>query len=257
MDSYVVICAMETEATHLRQRLDAVEEGNLFHWRSSRGMLGDAHVEIVVCGIGMVQAASAATAVCIEREPTAVLNYGCSGAHQETIACGDVVVGERSVHLGAVVVMPDGTRRPMGFDPNVDGADLTEGGPFIASDAHLLGIAREIAGLELPAWPGNTAAPEVHFGTVGSADVWTQHGETLRWLEATYKTLCEDMEAAAIGQVCQAFGVPFLTVKDISNNELQLLTDMGPGSSILGHVEAELGLRASLLIEQIIRNVAS
>jgi hypothetical protein len=41
------------------------------------------------------------------------------------------------------------------------------------------------------------------------------------------------MEAAAIAQVCGRHGVPFMTVKDISNNEFHALTDLGGNISVL------------------------
>ncbi len=48
--------------------------------------------------------------------PAVLLNYGCAGAHRDDLGPGDVVLGERIVHVTAHVVLSSGERKPMGFD---------------------------------------------------------------------------------------------------------------------------------------------
>jgi adenosylhomocysteine nucleosidase len=143
-------------------------------------------LELVVSGMGMAPAASA-TREAIERcAPRAVLNYGCAGAHRADLAIGDIVVGTDAV------------------------AYLDADTPVAHCDADLLETARQVA----------AEHPRVVFGTVASADAWNRSPEGIGALAARHASLCEDMEAAAIGLACAAHGVPFLTIKDISNNEL-------------------------------------
>ncbi|MFW6075893.1 MAG: 5'-methylthioadenosine/S-adenosylhomocysteine nucleosidase [Chloroflexota bacterium] len=215
----LVICAMESEAVHLRTVLEGVRQEAYFHWPAARGRLGNYEVWMLTCGIGMVDAASAAVAGTLHDHPAAVLNYGCSGAHRDDIRCGDVVIADSVVNLGTFVVEPDGNRRPLNFHIFEEDGSSSRTIPALLADARLLERARSLGEqLSLPAWPGEDRDPDVHVGPVGSADVWTQHQDSIRNLHDVHGTLCEDMEAAAIGQVCQRFGVPFFSVKDISNN---------------------------------------
>jgi nucleoside phosphorylase len=103
----------------------------------------------------------------------------------------------------------------------------------------------------LPAWPGIGHMPRIFSGTVASADVWTQHGQSIRTLHDLHGSLCEEMEAAAIAQVCAIYGVPFLAVKDVSNNELVKETEAETGANwpSLAEFEDQLGLRAALVVE--------
>lgn len=245
-----VVCAMDTEAVHLRRRLTDATEEPLNIWRRTRGSIGDSPVEIIVGGIGLINAAAATAAVCLEGKPRAILNYGCSGAHRDDIDCGDVVIGERVIHFSSYFVEPDGALKYTGFRI---GFDEHQHFDTLPADPELLRRARAAANeVELPSWPGVGHTPVVHVGGVGSADIWTQHGETIRGLHGTHGSLCEEMEAAAVAQVAATFGVPFLAVKDISNNELQLNTDLSSGGDLLLHVQEEIGLRAALLVERII-----
>lgn len=248
-----VVCAMESEAVHLRRRLADAEEIGLSHWRRTRGRLGDARVDLVVGGIGLINSAAATATLCVLDRPRAILNYGCSGAHRDDIHPGDVVIADRVVHFSSLKVLPDGAREYWGFRYTVDGEVVLA--DAIPADPALLALARDAAAtLELPGWPGAAGAPIVHVGVVGSADVWTQHGASIRELHELHGSLCEEMEAAAIAQVAGIHRVPFLALKDISNNELQAITDLGADTgSVLAHVEEEVGLRASLLAEAVIR----
>jgi adenosylhomocysteine nucleosidase len=164
----VVICAMEFEMAHLGAALAGVD------WP----------VELVVSGMGMANAATAAREVIEQHAPRAVINYGCAGAHRADLEIGDVVVGTHVV------------------------AYLNENTPVVECDAELLAAAHRVAD------------ERVVFGTVASADAWNREAPVIQQLATRHGSLCEDMEAAAIGLVCNEHGVPFLTIKDISNNEL-------------------------------------
>jgi nucleoside phosphorylase len=172
-------------------------------------------------------------------------------------------------HFTSYIVQADGSRRPTIFGATnaiadgaeTDGADETAVKRALArpADAALLARARAVAGsVTLPSWPGSASAPRVHEGVVASADVWTQHADSIRALHEQFGSLCEEMEAAAIAQICAQFEVPFLAVKDISNNELHALTDLdAPGGSVLVHVEEEVGRRAAAVVAALIRSSAA
>ena len=87
----LIVCAMEEEARYVRDRMRNHQELPLAHvMRRTRGtLLGapDSQVDLIVCGIGTIYASMALTAVLLHaersREPyAAILNCGCSGAHQ-------------------------------------------------------------------------------------------------------------------------------------------------------------------------------
>ena len=257
---YIVICAMDSEAVHLRRLLEDVDEEPVARWRRSRGRLADARVDLIVCGIGLAYSAAATAVALIEERPSAVLNYGCAGAHRDDIHAGDVIVGSAVAHLASYIHQPDDTKHLFGFRSG-DAAEGHRHVDQLPTDRILVEAARQAAGdLDLPVWPGKRGAPAVHFGPVGSADIWTQHIETIQQHHLTHGTLCEDMEAAAIAQIAALFGVPFLTIKDISNNELQkatLFDAPGSGASLLEDVIDQIGLRAALLTAATISRHAS
>jgi adenosylhomocysteine nucleosidase len=226
-----IVCAMEWELAHaLRAASGARRDGDYTYVAELDGQ----QVVLAYCGMGMVSAAAGAQAVISRYAPRAVLNYGCAGAHRLELLPGDIVVGTRVVASDNVRETPEG-------EVGYAGMHYLSGGEqrhvdALACDADLVAAARCVASEQIfDAWPVALAWPEavehrpprVVFGTVVSADRWNRAPTTLRSLVERHDSLCEDMEAAAIGLVCASHGVPFLTVKDISNNELLRATRSG------------------------------
>jgi nucleoside phosphorylase len=94
--SVLVVCAMESEAVHLRRRLSDAEElpsPAPRAWKLSKGVLHGVDVRLLLCNIGEANAAGGTSAVLASGgwRPDAVINYGCAGAHDATIREGDVV----------------------------------------------------------------------------------------------------------------------------------------------------------------------
>ena len=58
------------------------------------------------------------------------------------------------------------------------------------------------------------------------------------------------MEAAAIGQIAARHEIPYLTIKDISNNERHAQTDLV--GDLLGFPMHEAGRRAAILLGKVI-----
>jgi len=165
-----------------------------------------------------------------------VLNYGCAGAHRADLLLGDVVVGTR-----VVAYEQDGV---------------------VAADADLLAAARRVADAYVDGyeawpvevgWPPGVAhrLPRIEFGTVASADRWNRSVEVIAELAAQYDSVCEDMEAAAIGVVCASARVPFLSVKDISNNEL--LSETVDGAALLEGLREQAARRAASFVLAVMR----
>jgi len=218
-------------------------------------------VVLVVSGMGMVSAAAATQDVITRHRPRAVINYGCAGAHYLELLPGDVVVGERIVAYDNYRETADGRLDYHGMYYVADGEQRRV--ESLACDAALVEAARRVAdavgdGHEpWPAelgWPASVPhrSPRVVFGTVASADRWNRAPSSIAAIVARHASVCEDMEAAAVGLVCASQHVPFLTIKDISNNEL--LRSTSSGSALLDEIgAAQVARRAAAFTLAVVR----
>ncbi|MDQ6671507.1 MAG: 5'-methylthioadenosine/S-adenosylhomocysteine nucleosidase [Chloroflexota bacterium] len=223
-----IVCAMEWELAHLRRALPAGTE----EWHDGQcayvARLGRRPLVLVACGMGMVSAAAGTQAVISRYSPRAVLNYGCAGAHRAELLPGDLVVATHVVAYDSLRESPDGQLHYRGMHYLEAGQQRRT--DALITDPGLLAAARHAADAfvkqhepwPLLGWPPGVPhrSPRLVFGTVASADRWNRSPASIGALVARHNSLCEDMEAAAIGLVCAGHGVPFLSIKDVSNNEL-------------------------------------
>lgn len=258
-DAIALVAAMETELAHALRQIEDLSPARLGPWRVFRGRVRGRPVTAMAVGIGLVNAAAALAALMTAERVAAVLNFGCAGAHRRDILPGDVVVGTSVVAYGSVLVLPDGTERYAGFRWDLDGETVKR--EALAADPELIAAALDAAQEWQPdPWPWAPAGardPRVHAGVVASADCWTQHLPRIAALHGRHGSLCEEMEAAALAQVAAFHGVPFLAIKDISNNELLTPTLFGTDGSGLRDRRHELGARSFALTQRIVQRLAA
>jgi len=259
------VIAMEVELNHLLDQGTVTREERHGPWRDVHVTFGEQTVVATQSGIGMVNAAAATEHLIATYRPRAIVNSGCTGAHVANLMPGDVVIGSETVHHAALQILASGEERHVGFN-----FETVSGGLVVSSalpsDPGLLALTVDRAPeVSFPAWPDALAWPSdeprrpVRFfvGPVASADVWTQAIERIDRLHLRHGTLCEDMEAAAIAQIAARYELPFLTIKDISNNERLAQTALI--SETIGFDPdfplVEVGRRAALLLADVLTHL--
>lgn len=256
-----IVVAMASELQHLLNQSTPVREERHGPWLDRFELAAGVPVIALRCGIGMVNAAAGTEHLIATFAPRAIINFGCVGAHRREILPGDVVIGNGAVNHGAMHILASGETYFPGLEYQFQGEEvaLTE----LTSDPQLLAETIAAAeGWQPDPWPtglnlpeGFTErAPQVHVGRVGSADIWTQHHGRIDELNARHGTLCEDMEAAAIAHICVRHGVPFMTVKDVSNNEFHKVSDLVDQGEVLP--AAEVGRRSADLVLRLLARLA-
>jgi adenosylhomocysteine nucleosidase len=252
-----LVVAMEAELRHFLDRVEPVETRHAGPWRDEVVRYAGQEIVALCSGIGMVNAAAGAEHVISAWNPRCVLNFGCAGAHRRDLMPGDVVIGSGTVHHGAVHILSTGEEYFPDRSYSVTGETVAS--TELDADPDLLARAQAAArGWKPEPWPQALGWPadvaprpaKVESGRVASADVWTQFHERLDSLHTRHQSLCEDMEAAAVAQVCGRHGVPFLTVKDISNNEFHATSNLKGDIDVLP--ASEIGKRAAELLLRLI-----
>lgn len=147
-------------------------------------------------GIGKVNAAVAAYKLIAEDGVEAIINTGCAGGVDPTVAIGDVVIGSACAYHDVWC----GVENEAG---QIQGLPVL----FEAEPALLRKIATEFG-----------ADPKVHIGTICTGDQFLTSAEDDAKVKSVRPdALACDMEAAAIAQVCYKLGVPFVAYKVVSD----------------------------------------
>lgn len=212
--------AMDIETNRLAGELNNRREITVGSWTFWQGEIDGYPVIVSRTEIGLANAA-AATTVAIERfKPRLIINQGTAGGHDPKLHRGDIVIGERSFNMGAYQV--DFKEEGKGIHPtewkNFDvtmrlreNGELTTYKEF-AADKALVDKAVAIS--------DKYQYGKVVKGLIGSADEWNREVDRINWFHKTYGTAAEEMETSAAALVAQAYNVPFIGIRVISNSDL-------------------------------------
>ncbi|WP_448059862.1 5'-methylthioadenosine/adenosylhomocysteine nucleosidase [Cellulomonas hominis] len=193
----VVVTAMADESAPFVARADYVGEpvqvGHAVHRMltfAGRGVL------LVQCGIGLVNAATAVAVAIQGTSPRAVISAGSAGGVGADVRVGDVVVGADYVYTGA-------DARAFGYQlGQVPGMPaLYDAAPPLLEAA----LAADHNGLT------------VRTGAMLSGDAFIDATKVEEIRRSFPQALSTDMESTALAQACHLYGVPFVSVRGISD----------------------------------------
>ncbi|MEH7440564.1 5'-methylthioadenosine/S-adenosylhomocysteine nucleosidase [Neobacillus drentensis] len=212
---------MPIEAEKFAQRLEKVKVEKSGTFVFYKGKIDNYPVIVAKTGKGMENTA-AATAIAIEKyNPIAIINQGTSGGHDPELNVFDIVLGKRTTNIGSLKTESKHENEGMdptqwipmdlmasegsGSDPNAEKIRYYEG------DKDLLAAANAVK--------DTYKKGKVVEGTIGSADVWNNEVDRIKWFHTNYGTSVEEMEGAAAAQIADAYDVAFLGIRILSNNK--------------------------------------
>lgn len=216
----IVQGAMQIEIEKLTTSLEQAAIERVGDWTFWRGTVGGYPVIVSKTLKGMSNAAAATTIAVQKYQPVAIINQGTAGGHDPDLHLYDIVIGSRSVNLGAFKSPSKGAgagSHPLEWKPlnltAADGSAATDRNTGLASfdaDPALMGTAR---GLKSAYKRGRVVE-----GVIGSSDMWNDEVDRILALRQAYGTAVEEMETASAAQVARQMGVPFLGVRIVSDN---------------------------------------
>jgi futalosine hydrolase len=209
MKPIVILAAVSKEIELLEKALEYSGRVTAGGYEYVEGTIGNVRVVVCAGGVGKVNAA-AATAVMIDRyQPQLVINTGCAGAYSSSgLSIGNLVVASEEVLADEGVVVSDGWKdlRYMNLP------SIAQGGLSCYNVLPLSRHASEKA-MQLADNYG------VFLMRGRSATVSTCSGTHYCGVELSqrWNALIENMEGAAVAQVCLRCGIDCLEIRGISN----------------------------------------
>lgn len=167
-------------------------------------MGGGDRIVYMASGLGVANAAHAATVMAERHRPDVIVNFGIGGAYVGSgLTIGDVAAATEEVYADTGLLMPDG---PHGLD--AIGLPLLKQGQREFFNRFPLdkALAKKAAGV---------ATASGLFLTVNMA---TGSASRAGWLMARNPgALVENMEGAAVAHICMRYGIAAVEIRGISN----------------------------------------
>ncbi len=209
MKPVVIIAAVRQEIELLEKVLEYSGRVKAGGYEYVEGTIGNLRVVVCTGGVGKVNAAAAAAVMIDRYHPHMVINTGCAGAYIGSgLSIGNLVVASEEVLADDGVAVTAGWKdlRYMNL-PSVEQGGL--------SCYNLLPLSRHASekAMQLADYYG-VFLMRGRFATVSTCSGTREHGDLLshRW-----NAVVENMEGAAVAQVCLRCGVDCLEIRGISN----------------------------------------
>jgi adenosylhomocysteine nucleosidase len=202
-----LICAIPQELAHLRDVLVDARSEEAAHTVFHTGTIDGHDVVLAGSGMGKVNASIVTTLLADRFACRAVVFTGVAGGLDPRLAIGDIVVADLVVQHDAGVLENERVRTYQpGYAPVINPTDRL-GYP---TDPELLARVKErLAGITIPG--------QIVYGTVLSGDQYLNCETTRGRLLNELGGQAIEMEGGAVAQVCEAFGIPWLVIRALSD----------------------------------------
>lgn len=202
-----LICAIPQELDALRSALTETHAEAAAHTRFVTGVLDGHDVVLAGSGMGKVNVAIVTTLLADRFGCRTIVFSGVAGGLDPALSIGDVVVADRIVQHDAGVIENGKVRTYQpGHAPIINPTDRL-GYPV---DPDLLSRAKERL-------TGISVANQIVYGTVLTGDQYLNCDSTRERLLSELGGKAVEMEGGAVAQVCEAFGLPWLVIRALSD----------------------------------------
>ncbi|GAB4484604.1 MAG: futalosine hydrolase [Thermodesulfovibrionales bacterium] len=163
-------------------------------------------------GIGAVNAAHAAGLMILAFRPSRIVLAGVAGAYRRSgLGVGDVAVADEEIYGDA------GVRTDRSIDPmdSIGIPLVTRGGrKFFNRYPMNRALARKAVSAARRAFAGSHRVASGPMATVAACSGTVRQADIIGKKHAA---VCENMEGAAVAQVCALYGVPLVEIRGVSN----------------------------------------
>ena len=202
-----LICAIPQELAALQSDLTETHAEATAHARFVTGILDGHDVVLAGSGMGKVNAAIVTTLLADRFGCRTIVFSGVAGGLDPALSIGDVVIADRIVQHDAGVLENEKIRpyQP-GHAPIINETDRL-GYPV---DPELLARVKDrLDGMSVPG--------QIVYGTVLTGDQYLNCDSTRERLLSELDGKAIEMEGGAVAQVCEAFGLPWLVIRALSD----------------------------------------
>ena len=193
-----IIGAMDEEIALLLENMTEKQESTIANSLFVQGKLLGKDVVLLKSGIGKVNAAMGTTIMHERFNPSHIINTGSAGGFSNELEVGDIVISSDVVHHDVDVTA---FNYAYGQVPGLK--------PMFTADEDLVTKATEVV---------KSLTLKSVTGIIATGDSFMEDPERVEFVKGKFPTMiAAEMEAAAVAQVCEQYGTPFVVIRALSD----------------------------------------
>lgn len=179
------------------------------------GILYNKNIILCDSGIGLINTSSSITFAIEKYHPDIIIDQGCAGGFSTDIHKSDIVVGISCINITSILTK----HKEIGEGSNLDDWELINYLPGQPDRLVCQEGSRQLINF-IKQNQNEYKYGKIHFGVIGSGDIWNKECDRIIYLNKMYKILCEDMEGIAVYTVANNYNIPAIDIRIISDNEI-------------------------------------
>ncbi|HOJ78296.1 MAG TPA: 5'-methylthioadenosine/adenosylhomocysteine nucleosidase [Bacillota bacterium] len=197
-----IITAVTAERDAVLEKMQDVKVHRIYELEFNEGVLNNTRCVMAMAGVGKVNAARCTQLLIDHFQPSCLINVGSAGALHPGLKIGDVVISTSCVQYD-LDLTAFGIKKGA-FDEDDDG--------IFKADPQLAALCEQ------------AMAEVVHgeykvlMGPIATGDQFNNSAKVKMDLYNEFGAYCNEMEGAAVAQVCALCKVPFVVIRSISDN---------------------------------------
>ena len=214
-----IICAIPQELEHLKDALAGASYQKIAAADYRVGLLDGHNVVLAGAGIGKVNTAMTATVMADRFACRMIIFSGVAGGLDPSLSIGDVVIADKTIQHDAGVIQNERIETyQAGHVPFFNPTDKLG---YDVPPGIITNIKSALEGITLPPLSqsagGDGQPPKIVYGTILAGDQFLNCEATRKRLFSDLGGRAIEMEGGALGQTCEAFGIPHLDIRALSD----------------------------------------
>jgi adenosylhomocysteine nucleosidase len=208
-----IITAVKSEADAVLSMMNVEKKESIHQVHFYEGSIHEKKVILALCGFGKINAAKCTELLILKYsldEKSKIINLGSAGALNPILEIGDILISKRCIQFDMdITVLQNSEGKPFLKGQFQEGRD-----PYIYADEFLVKVCKKVSEEILQEEGLNF---KIMVGTVSTGDHFINDPA---WKYQTHLELeadCDEMEGAAVAQVCADANIPFVVIRSISD----------------------------------------
>ncbi len=208
-----LIAATAIESNEIKTKMTGITETKCGRFPLLKGRISGHLVSLLICGVGKVNAALATEALLSLRHPEVVILFGCGGAYPRSgLQVGDLAIATEEIFGD------EGVQSPSGFlDMEQLGLPLAtyQNEPLFNKIPLITPMINEVRAMLKPGLVAK--GQSLITGPFVTVSCGSGTDQIAADITARTDGICENMEGAAVAQVCLQHKVSMIELRGISN----------------------------------------